>query len=430
MHRTPFRFFTPITLASLAALAATAAPLGAQCTWQPVGEGFNAGERAPEVKALHVHGGQLIAGGGFLHSGGESCELIAAWNGSTWEQIGAGLEGSVEAITTFNGELIVGGWIELDGEFQSVLRFDGADWHALEGGPDGSVWALAVYNDQLIAAGQFLQAGDTVVNHIAAWDGDSWNPIGNGIDDLFGGASINALAVYDGDLIAAGAFIEALEAPGNNIARWNGTTWSALGSGLEDSFNLAALALTVYNGELIVGGDFNLAGGQPTHNLARWNGNAWNDLDNPANDGRVYAFAEFNGELVAGKSNTDGGTGNMIDRWDGATWLPLEPHFTDTATIRALAVHDDALIAGGPYLELASGETANGVASWCAGGVSCPADIAPPAKGGDGVVGPADLAALLASWGACPDCPADFNGDNLVGPADLAQLLAGWGACE
>jgi hypothetical protein len=49
---------------------------------------------------------------------------------------------------------------------------------------------------------------------------------------------------------------------------------------------------------------------------------------------------------------------------------------------------------------------------------------------GDGTVGPADLAQLLASWGACPPkggCPADLNHDGAVGPADLAQLLAGWG---
>jgi hypothetical protein len=55
-------------------------------------------------------------------------------------------------------------------------------------------------------------------------------------------------------------------------------------------------------------------------------------------------------------------------------------------------------------------------------------DIAPP--GGDGVVGPLDLAAMLASWGSCAGCPADLappGGDDEVGPADLARLLANWG---
>jgi hypothetical protein len=50
---------------------------------------------------------------------------------------------------------------------------------------------------------------------------------------------------------------------------------------------------------------------------------------------------------------------------------------------------------------------------------------------GDGVVGPADLAQLLAHWGQCPappaQCPWDLSGDDIVGPADLAQLLAHWG---
>jgi hypothetical protein len=49
---------------------------------------------------------------------------------------------------------------------------------------------------------------------------------------------------------------------------------------------------------------------------------------------------------------------------------------------------------------------------------------------GDGIVGPADLAILLGSWGPCPqegDCPADLDSDGVVGAADLAILLGNWG---
>jgi hypothetical protein len=45
---------------------------------------------------------------------------------------------------------------------------------------------------------------------------------------------------------------------------------------------------------------------------------------------------------------------------------------------------------------------------------------------GDGSVNGADLAALLASWGACSGCAADLDGDDGVGAADLAILLAAW----
>ena len=46
---------------------------------------------------------------------------------------------------------------------------------------------------------------------------------------------------------------------------------------------------------------------------------------------------------------------------------------------------------------------------------------------GDGIVGAADLAILLGSWGSCEGCPADLNGDGVVGAADLAILLGSWG---
>ena len=52
---------------------------------------------------------------------------------------------------------------------------------------------------------------------------------------------------------------------------------------------------------------------------------------------------------------------------------------------------------------------------------------------GDGIVGPADLAELLAQWGECDTtwCTADIapppDGDGVVGPADLGTLLAEWG---
>ena len=59
---------------------------------------------------------------------------------------------------------------------------------------------------------------------------------------------------------------------------------------------------------------------------------------------------------------------------------------------------------------------------------SCRADL-----NDDNVVDAADLALLLAAWGACPPAPAfclaDFNCDGEVEAFDLAILLGAWGAC-
>ncbi len=61
------------------------------------------------------------------------------------------------------------------------------------------------------------------------------------------------------------------------------------------------------------------------------------------------------------------------------------------------------------------------------------ADVAPSAGGldsdldGDGMVGAADLAILLGSWGLCDCCPADLDGNCTVAAFDLALLLGDWG---
>jgi hypothetical protein len=77
---------------------------------------------------------------------------------------------------------------------------------------------------------------------------------------------VYALTVYDGQLIAGGYFTTAGDVNASAIARWDGTNWQPLGSGM----NRYVYALTVYNGELIAGGDFTTAGGKASAYWARW----------------------------------------------------------------------------------------------------------------------------------------------------------------
>lgn len=48
---------------------------------------------------------------------------------------------------------------------------------------------------------------------------------------------------------------------------------------------------------------------------------------------------------------------------------------------------------------------------------------------GDGVVGFADVLAILAAWGPCPDCPEDLDDDDAVGFSDILIALSVWGPC-
>jgi hypothetical protein len=65
---------------------------------------------------------------------------------------------------------------------------------------------------------------------------------------------VNAVAVWNGNVYVAGNFTMAGSATVMNIAKWDGTTWSALGSGLGAASNNVS-ALCVYNGALYAGGN-------------------------------------------------------------------------------------------------------------------------------------------------------------------------------
>lgn len=93
----------------------------------------------------------------------------------------------------------------------------------------------------------------------------SWSPLESGVSAH---ASVRALTVYNGSLIAGGAFTQAGEEPANFIARWDGSAWSALGSGIGGGANTWVGGLAVYDGRLIAGGNFDAAGGQPASAVA------------------------------------------------------------------------------------------------------------------------------------------------------------------
>jgi len=72
------------------------------------------------------------------------------------------------------------------------------------------------------------------------------------------------------NLIVGGGFLEAGGAPANRIAKWNGSQWSALGSGID--FRVSALtAFDDGTGPVLyAGGLFTIAGGRPSSNIAAW----------------------------------------------------------------------------------------------------------------------------------------------------------------
>src|SRR5687767_11636753 len=83
-------------------------------------------------------------------------------------------------------------------------------------------------------------------------------------------AMINAMVLHRDMLYVGGAFNSIGGVQANNVARWDGTNWSALGN-----FSGGVQTLAVTDEGLFVGGQFTSISGVPATNVARWDGTNW-----------------------------------------------------------------------------------------------------------------------------------------------------------
>src|SRR4029079_18883520 len=87
--------------------------------------------------------------------------------------------------------------------------------------------AVKAFGGRLVAGGGFVTSGGVSTNHVARWNGTSWEALGSGMN-----GPVRAFATYGGELVAGGSFRTAGGTPAASVARWNGTSWQPLGSGI------------------------------------------------------------------------------------------------------------------------------------------------------------------------------------------------------
>lgn len=293
--------------------------------------------------------GNLYAGGRFNAAGFVVANNIAKWDGSAWTNVGAGISGTVNALALGeDGQLYAGGSFSSAGGVSaaSIAVWDGTNWTSLGSGIAGQVAALAVgMSNNLYAGGSFTNAGGNAATNVARWDGTNWLGFGavRGGTNLFLGSFVVAALAIDGtgNVYVGGTFTNAGGIGANNIARWDGTNWSGLGSGILTPSNrplppesvVDALAVSA-TGKLYAGGLFTNAGGIVASNIAEWNGSSWSavgsGLRGPVLSSTpvVSSIAlDSNGDLYA--SGTIYGVGGGaptffgVARWDGTNWSGL-----------------------------------------------------------------------------------------------------------
>ena len=228
--------------------------------------------------------------------------------------------------------------------------FCDSDWISMGGTPgtDGAVLAIAPDTaGNLYVGGTFTTAGGVPAANVAKWDGSSWSAMGDGV---FG--TVRALAV-SGSLVYAGGDI------GGGVGCWNGYSWSPLREGT----NGPVLALTTSGSTLYVGGNFTTAGSLPAANIARWSGGNWSALGS-GTDGAVNTMVASGGNLYIGGAfnSADGVSGtSRVARWSGSAWQALGSGMN--GNVEDLVIGGDYLYAGGQFTQ-AGGIPALWLARW------------------------------------------------------------------
>ena len=398
--------------------------------WEPLSEGPNG-----EVLALAVDlNDRLYAAGSFTSIGNINANSIASWNGSSWKALSSGLDNTAHSLAIDKrGNLYVGGYFSMAGEVSAkhAALWNGSSWeglcyvadepcnftnvrldslgtdqdgnlyiggifHSLRHGVarwDGNQWetmgvlnpfaqdySKAVYSltfgpdGRLYATGNFKLEAEEQVSSIARWDGSRWEAVASGITDpvqtiIFG---------QDGSLYSGGSFTEAGGVSAKSVARWKDGYWSALGpkSNTLDA-RVNALILDPA-GNLHAGGNFMFAGDKRVRGVASLTRSGWQALGSGV-DGVVNALALGpDGSLYAGGDFTSAGqvSTNFIARWNGIYWAPLVSGMNDI--VRALAVDSQGNLYAGGRFRTAGGSNVNCIARWngrswepLANGVAC-----------------------------------------------------------
>ncbi|MCL4840158.1 MAG: hypothetical protein KJ058_19590, partial [Thermoanaerobaculia bacterium] len=324
------------------------------------------------VNAIAVSGSSVYVGGDFtnVNNGGtvlNEADYIAKWDGTNWSALGSdGAGGSslspyseVNAIAVSGSDVYVGGWFEsvnnrgtVLNEADNIAKWDGTDWSALgsngagEGSLNNDVYAIAVSGSDLYVGGDFYDVNNggavlTAADKIAKWDGTDWSALSsNGAGNGSLNDAVYAIVVSGTDLYVGGDFEDVNNGgtvlnEADNIAKWDGTNWSALGSnGAGDgSLNFRVNAIAVSGTDLYVGGYFynvnNGGAALNASNFTRWDGANWHAISPPfqgALNDTVYAIAINGTDVYVGGAFTNANgiaSADYIAKWDGANWSAL-----------------------------------------------------------------------------------------------------------
>ena len=192
---------------------------------------------------------------------------------------------------------------------------------------NGSIDVITVQGASVYLGGEFTEVDGTPASAIARWNGSRWSALGSGIVVTPStGEGIRAIVEYNGLVYAGGLFSIAGGTAVRNIARWDGQRWLAVGSSaLANGGPASVSSMAVYQGKLHAAGRFEFDDGGPADSIAAWDGQRWSRVGAGIAIGSVSTLRVFRSELFASGDFTEAGgvPARNLARWNGSSWAAL-----------------------------------------------------------------------------------------------------------
>ena len=257
--------------------------------------------------------GNVYVAGAFEAIGTVAAHNIAKWDGQSWSPLGEGVDGTITDLAIAGEDLYAAVWDTIDPVARRyIVKWDGQSWFRFEDtfGEEDDAPAfpnllLASSGSELYVAGPFTSVEDVSAKHIARWNGSSWSSLGDGVE-----GAIQVVAVAEGVVYVAENLGSPRDRLASRIIRWDGSQWEPLGSGFDGEVH----SIAVSDEDIYVSGSFSKAGQKPVSNVVRWRDNKWSDFGGGF-DGSPAALLTVGSDLYVAN--------RQITKWDGQSWSAL-----------------------------------------------------------------------------------------------------------
>jgi len=319
-------------------------------SWVELGTGANALNAADYINSIFVDAsGNVYAAGYFTDS--NNYYYVAKWDGTSWTELGKGgdsLKASLPIRSIFidnNNNVYAGGGFKDANGKEYVAKWNGSTWSELGTGANalgtsGSSYIYSVFvdgNDNVYAAGQFYDANDHI--YVAKWNGSTWSELGTGANAFNTSLGNYIECIYvdaSGNVYAGGQYTDSNK--DLYIGEFNGISWSELSTGKKLlNANSYTRSICMDNtGNIYAAGNFTDSSGK--FYVGKLNGSVWEEFGtgNAAlnANGDIYTISADNaGNLYAGGAFTDTSGNEYIAKWDGASWSQLGNSITPSGHI-------------------------------------------------------------------------------------------------